>query len=192
MAVKSLSQSTVRQAPPVNSLLAGYQGNQFHHLETIRLGGTAASVEFTNLSRYSDYQHLQIRTCTLSSTAYWYTVRLNADATTSKYRSHFLRGNGSAVDSQTWDGSAGGMQLIGHTGSTTAPGVSVVDILDPFDTSKNTTLRGLTGFVGNEVVLTSGAFFDTAAINSIAIRQESTFLFVAGSRISLYGIKARA
>ena len=198
MAIKSLAQSSVRQAPPVNSMLAGYQPNAFHHLETVRLGGTAASIEFTNLARYSDYQHLQIRYVARSNygdifDAFIY--RFNNDSG-NNYTLHWLQGNGSSVTSSaiTPYGSIRDFAGVGATATANSYGAAIADILDPFDATKNTTVRVMSGKVGseNQATLASGVWLNTAAITSITIDQIFGTSFVSGSRFSLYGIKARA
>jgi hypothetical protein len=68
----------------------------------------------------------------------------------------------------------------------------VVDILDPFETSKNTTVRNLDGYtaaLGNQIRLSSGLFYKTESITSLKILLDS-FQFKSGSRFSLYGLKA--
>jgi hypothetical protein len=75
-------------------------------------------------------------------------------------------------------------------------GAHVIDILDPFETSKNTTIRNFSGLLvpGNitAVYLTSGAFLNTAAITSITFTDRLGASYSAKSRFSLYGIKATA
>lgn len=205
MAVRSLAQSTLRQSPQLNSMLAGYQPNAFHHLETVRLGGTAASIDFTNLSRYSDFQHLQIRMVSKMSESVSYPLgeaylQFNG-ITTSSYAWHWLYGQGSSVQSNAVTSTT--RALVSRITSANAPsqqfGVSVVDILDPFDTTKNTTYRALSGAEQSNgglgdlrgIHLISGLFNSTNAVTSITILPNSQS-FVAGSRFSLYGIKARA
>lgn len=195
MAVKSLAQSGLVTPNGVNSMLAGYQPNMFHHLETVRLGGNAASVEFTNLERYSDYQHLQIRAVTRNSDAVTVNgvlIRFNADSG-SNYSQHVLFGNGSSVSS-----AAGTSQTFGVIGLSTRAGdsdfgVHVTDILDPFVSNKNTTIRSAVGTIGGGtfVQLRSSAWFNTASITSIQVIQNAAN-FTSGSRFSLYGIKAKA
>jgi hypothetical protein len=199
MAVKSLAQSSLRTASSTNSMLAGYEGNQFHHLETIRLGGNAALVQFTNLARYADYQHLQIRyaarsTHTSADSAFY--VQFNGD-TASNYRHHYLTGTGSSVVSGDATSSypSGVYVGFGVTAANSAAnnfGGGVVDILDPFVTTKNTTARYLAGSTDlNRIAIGSGVWLNTAALTSLVIDDIFGNL-VSGSRFSLYGLKAGA
>lgn len=197
MAVRSLAQSSLRQSPQINSMLASYQASAFHHLETVRLGGNASSVEFTNLARYSDYQHLQIRWASRSSSSTGGVVlaQLNGD-TAANYSTHYLVGvPGTGVVSGAVTSTSNmyaGQQEISSAASG-AFGAGVIDILDPYETSKNTTLRGLAGATaGQRIILTSGNWRNTNAITSITLFADSGGIFIAGSRFSLYGIKARA
>ncbi len=196
MAVRSLAQSSIRQAPQINSMLAGYQTNQFHHLETIRLGGTAASVEFTNLARYADYQHLQIRAIIRSNgnnvDGGNLQANFNGDTTGGNYRSHFLVNSGSSIASFTVANTLLTGKAAGAVSTTGLFAGNVIDILDAFSADKNKTTRALFGHDSlPQIAFNSGLWVSTAAITSISLKLGSES-FVAGSRFSLYGIKAKA
>jgi hypothetical protein len=174
-------------------------------LETEILTGTQASVTFSSLnSTYgADYQHLQIRyvarTDKTGDPDNYLHAQFN-NVTSSSYASHQLQGNGSSVTSsalasQTYMRLANG-SLIGAGASAGAFSASVIDILDPFETTKNTTARALTGISGGVtysyvINLSSGVFLSTAAITEIDLFPLSGN-FVADSRFSLYGLKASA
>jgi hypothetical protein len=85
------------------------------------------------------------------------------------------------------DSVAGATQTAGSFGG------AVVDILDPFNTLKYTTVRFLDGQTGSfrRVSLNSGLWKNTDSITSITV-VDLYGSFVSGSRISLYGLKARA
>jgi hypothetical protein len=198
MAVKSLAQSSILQPSGVNSLLGDYEGNYFHHLETVRLGGSAASVTFSNLAQYSDYQHLQIRMLARSSRADTDSqIGLTFNDATSTYYVHQLIGTGSSVVSQ----SQTGVPYInaysvppGSTATSGAFGAAVIDLLDPFEVNKNKVIRELGGVNTasfSRVFLNSGAWFTSTAVTTIKL-QDLYGSFVSGSRFSLYGIKARS
>jgi hypothetical protein len=73
--------------------------------------------------------------------------------------------------------------------STTIPAAFVCDILDPFETTKNKTIRSLAGYgSGGNVNLYSGLWINTSALTSITILASSGN-FASASRFSLYGIK---
>lgn len=198
MGIKSLSNSSgIVNFQKHQSMLAGIELNKFHHLETVRLGSSAASVEFTNLGQYSDFQHLQIRIAARAGGATNSdNIRLRFNSDTTGYAYHYLYGDGSIVGS---GGNSNRAEILGGriTGSSSGSGifgVSVVDILDPFETTKNTTVKSLSGATdgtSNTVWLFSGVWIDTSAVNSIDLVSGEVD-FVSGSRFSLYGLKARA
>ena len=166
-------------------------------IESAILASTTPSVTFSNLDTYSStYKHLQIRGVQKTSNgAVWggSFLRINGD-TGSNYRSHNLFGNGSTVSSN--DGGSGSSInnpfVAGSTNSSVYSPV-VYDILDPYNATKNTTVR----FFGGRVVgsgeerlhLSSGLYNNTASVTSLSITGESSTNLLAGSRFSLYGIK---
>jgi hypothetical protein len=164
-------------------------------ITTTVLGTTAASVTFSGLGAYaSTYKHLQIRVAARSSDAnpgVGVYSRLNADAG-SNYRSHYLLGNGSSVLSGTVATTSGLSGIIAAAGSTANNfGVAVIDLLDPYSTTKNKTLRTLSGFTDaaqKRIDLQSSLWINTASLTSWQLIPELGNL-VAGSRFSLYGIR---
>lgn len=192
MAIRSLARSSIRQSSKVNSALTGYESNYFHHLETVRLGASASSIDFINLARYNDYQHLQIRIIGRASVAANLQIQYNDD-TGALYSAHYLEANGSSVFS-----GASVNAIFGNCGvlvseSNIFSGM-IIDILDPFDTTKNKTARSTYGAAtaGSKWMgIASNLYRNTAAITSIKLIVSGT-TFVAGSRFSLYGLKARA
>jgi len=171
-------------------------------LATEILTSSESSIEFTSLnSTYgADYQHLQIRTVTRdtrSDTGSNILFRVNG-VTTSSYAHHRLYADGSTVNSYSGVSTTSIINGVTASANSTANsfGVSVIDILDPFTTDKNTTVRTLSGTManatgGNLLVLGSGLFNSTASITSFSILPTSGS-FVTGSRFSLYGLKASA
>lgn len=197
MGIKSLSNSSgIVNFQKHQSMLAGIELNKFHHLETVRLGSSAASVEFINLGQYSDYQHLQIRAIVshTNSGGNALTLRLNND-TGNNYSYHELVGNSSAVVSNpaTSQSSMLAAVIVRQNLSNTSFGAGIVDILDAFDTTKNPTIRALSGHASTEsaVGLTSAARLNVEAITSIQLSMAGGSIG-ANSRISLYGLKVRA
>lgn len=197
MAVKSLSNSSILQPFQTNSMLGDYESNYFHHLETVRLGGSASSITFSNLARYSDYQHLQLRISGFTSVDTNVRFQLNAD-TANNYAFHNLygSGSGSAISGQV-TGTNGG--YVGYSKLTAANGnyfAAIVDLLDSFDASKYKTARVLYGNRHTStdplIMLNSSHWRNTNAINEIKFYNESGGTINTGSRFSLYGIKARS
>jgi hypothetical protein len=174
-------------------------GNAYEWLETSIVGsGGAANVSFSNLgTNYSGtYEHLQLRMALRSTrNAAADSADINFNSNTSDYRWHALRGAGSTPES--FDGGAGGsyMQaglIPGNTNVANNFGVLVVDILDPFNANKNTTIRTAWGMYGsneNFIGLYSGAWFNTSSVTSITIDCTNAN-FAQYSRFSLYGLRS--
>ena len=156
-------------------------------LETEILTGSQASVTFSSLnSTYgAGYQHLQVRMVGISPSDVSY-LRFNGVSGTS-YRNHGLRGNGSTVSSYASGAAAGQIQLSTVLATDTTY-TKVIDILDAFDSNKNTTIRALVANSNQGIELISGVFMNTSALTSILLAPFSG-TYSAGSRFSLYGLK---
>ena len=163
-------------------------------LATVTVGTAVSSITFAGIP--NTYKHLQIRMVardTGGGTYQLFGVRLNSD-TASSYAFHVLYGNGSSVDYTS--GTASTSMNIGFYadgGATSgAFGAAVIDVLDFSSSSKNTTLRCLSGVHtgGNSRggSLGSGLWNNTNAVTDIEVLARSTS-FAAGSRFSLIGIK---
>jgi len=177
-------------------------GNAYEWLETTVLTGNQATITFSNLnSTYgSTYQHLQLRmvlrTARSGQTNDTVIFNFNGDGG-SNYFYHRLRGNGSSVTSVAATNQArlevSDAVSAGNTGANIFTPV-VMDILDPFETTKNTTIRHLTGqaattyFGSGDIALWSGAWNNTAALTTITFDAIGDFL--TGSRFSLYGLRS--
>jgi hypothetical protein len=159
------------------------------------LGSTQSSITFSSLSSYSStYKHLQIRAVarsTVATTNMGYKIRFNGGASTD-YSFHRIQGNGSSVSSYgdanpTYFYISNG--IIGSTGTANAFGVTVIDFLDAFSTTKNKTMRNLNA-AQSQIALDSAGWYDTAAIDSIVMETDTGSPdFIAGSRFSIYGLK---
>jgi hypothetical protein len=163
----------------------------FELIATTILGSTTNTVIFSNLGDYStDYKHLQIRIAALpsgqESFGRWVNITFNGDTTTN-YNWHELRGTGSSVIGPSGTNDA---SMLAFTLGNGLPSPAVVDILDPYSTTKNTTIRTFSGsnVSSPEVRLTSGLYRQTTAISSIRIFAE-VHNFAADSRFSIYGIR---
>jgi hypothetical protein len=163
-------------------------------LATEILTSSAASVTFSSLGDYAaDYQHLQIRYNArlnpATGNALTFYMQYNGD-TGSNYNGHALRGNGSTVTSSSV-ASAATVDIATATGASGNFGAGVIDILDPFETSKFTTARSLSGSTGgNQIELRSHLYRNTNSITSITVGGFGSEQFTSLSRFSLYGIKA--
>jgi hypothetical protein len=167
----------------------------FQLLESTTLTSNQSSVSFTNLaSKYAaTYQHLQLRIVGVTSADADIRYRHNSD-TGNNYAFHALYGTGSSVVSGALTSTNGG--YIGFSKLTSASGNqfgAVVDFLDPFETTKNTTSRA---FYGNRhtstdplIMLNSSFWNNTSAVTSIEIYMASGTIN-STSRFSLYGLRS--
>lgn len=199
--ITRLSSSAVTQGlPKYRSMLAGNEPFAFYSLASASGNGTA-SITFSNIPQ--TYKHLQIRIIAKNSAAaggigIFYT-QFNGDSTYTNYRSHILYGNGTSAltnSNQAVDRLGCEAGYLADTASTNLYAATIVDIHDYASTTKNKTIRSITGYdgnaSGNEIIgLRSGAWFSNAAITSIKIEttDPAATFFNTGSRFSLYGIK---
>ena len=167
---------------------AGGGGGSFESIATATGTGSSGTITFSSIP--STYKHLQIRIQTLGTAAgaeTWLTL----NGSTTGYTQHKLWGNGTSVYA---DGLTGGANaLIGwYIGTeTTYPTVSIIDIHDYASTTKNKTIRGITGIDKNGsgyVGMISSLWQNTAAVNSISLVVNGTN-FATTTKIALYGIK---
>jgi hypothetical protein len=160
--------------------------------------GSNSSILFDSLATYaSTYKHLQIRYAARINLSGVNSdplvIRVNGVSTTS-YAHHQLLGTGSVVESAAGTSTTacriGRLTAVNATTNSFAAGV--IDILDPYSSTKNTTFRGLSGNTAtgdNIIALYSGLFNSTAAVNSLEMFAFSGGSFITGTRMSLYGIK---
>ena len=170
---------------------------------TVGSGGTS-TITFSSIP--STYKHLQIRSISrVTSSAAGSTVsygasallRFNSDSS-SNYWWHYVLGDGSSASA----GNSGSATTSLYVSDMAGPWAtqtantfssSVVDILDYSLTTKNKTLRALTGQDRNgygRVVFNSGSWSNSTiqAINSITMTTDGTS-FAQYSSFALYGIK---
>jgi hypothetical protein len=174
-------------------ILAGSGGvaGSYELIATEILGSAQSSVTFSSLGDYSSiYKHLQIRAVTKQTTTGGQNLRiqLNGDSG-SNYAWHYLLGNGSSVSSS--GGASANFAFAGnlpHANQTSQFGAIVLDLLDPFSTTKNKTLRALNAESSTNIWLASGLYMSTSSTTSITLFSGSGNL-TAGSRFSLYGVK---
>jgi hypothetical protein len=179
----------------------GEEASSFELIETQVLSSSAASVSFTSLGTYSStYKHLQLRFAARGSVAAVISgVRLRLGAgsldTGSNYSRHQLYGYNGSVTSYG-EGTQTSMFSGACPGSSAGSnifGAATIDLLDVFSSTKNKTVRTLSGVSAGTgtnafVTLESGAWLSTSSVQQINIFAASGD-FVSGSRFSLYGIK---
>ena len=172
----------------------------YEWLETQILNSDASSITFSNLnSTYgSTYQHLQVRATarTNHTSENLDTLAMRINNATAGYRWHTLQGTGS--------GSPTSVAQLNNTFIRTgyAPAQNntansfagiVVDILDPFETIKNKTIRSLSGMVDSSwtlINLNSASWESTNAVNTLTFLPQQGSNLKQGTRISLYGLRS--
>jgi len=160
-------------------------------LETEILTGTQASVTFSSLnSTYgADYQHLQIRGVVCQTGGLGASnaeLKLNSNSLT---EGHYLRGFSGSVSSGR--NASNAYFYINGTDASNEYSAFIMDFLDPFETTKNTTVRWLAGGAQStepSIHLGSGFWNNTAAITTIELVRS----WDVGSRFSLYGLRKAA
>jgi hypothetical protein len=177
---------------------AGEVGATYELISSTILGSSQASVIFDVSSFASTYKHLQIRLVarsdeTGSSNLRDLRIQVNADTGTN-YSSHRLRGDGSGVfsDASTSQNAIfGGAMFPRPSNPTTEYGAAIIDVLDVYSTTKNTTFRVLGGAKPtgeDQILLSSGAWLNTNALTEIKLFANAGNL-ATGSRASIYGIR---
>lgn len=149
--------------------------------------GNAGSFDFFNIPQH--FSHLQVRVYGRqysNGTAVF--AYFNGDAASTNYSQHYLMGDGATV----YAGGASNQPYFGIdlvTSSSMAAnthGVGIIDILDYTNTSKNKTIRTISGWDLNgsgRVWMWGGMWRNTNAITSLVI----TPGFSSASRADLYG-----
>jgi hypothetical protein len=174
---------------PFGILSAAGISSDYELIESQILGSSAASITFTGLGSYSGfYRHLQIRFAAQTNRASGgdgVRMRINGD-TGANYSWHEFYATPPTITS----GAATGQTYIqspmlasGSYPNQFTPGV--IDFLDAYSTTKNKTIRQLS----TDIRLTSGAWYNTAAMTSVTFFPQIAAGFQTGSRFSLYGIK---
>ena len=167
--------------------------NSYESIQTYVVGsGGTSAITFSSIP--ATYKHLQVRGIVRPATNNAdIRVTLNSDSG-SNYSRHRLIGNGASIDASGAASSAyiGIFDANGlQTGTASVFGAFVIDVLDYANTSKNKTIRVLSGNDNNgsgQVGLSSGAWLSTTATSTL------TFVMSSGniaefSSFALYGIK---
>lgn len=194
MAISRFSTSSVAQGlPKYQKLWDGTSvivTNSYESIATVT--GSTGTITFSSIP--STYKNLQIRMSAASTNgtvadAY---IRFNSDSA-GNYFCHQVRGGGGSINGQTYSYTTQNQMVItsniGQSG--TMQNGAICDILDYTNTSKNKTIRSFTGYDtngGGEIILWSGAWNNTSAINRIDITL-SGGSFYSDSIFALYGIK---
>jgi hypothetical protein len=199
MAIARVTASSLTQGlPKRRTMLAGNSvilPGSYDAIGTANGTGSSNTITFTSIP--STYKHLQLRGIVKSTTAgsSFSSTLLNFNSdSSSSYTRHIVWGDGASTyayglaNTTAW--AIGGNDLP-SAGYTNIFGAHVVDILDYANTSKNKTVRALTGCDVNgagEILLSSTVYLKTNAITSIQLVSASGN-FNQYTQYSLYGIK---
>jgi len=175
--------------------------NSYESIATTTLSSSASSVTFSSIP--ATFEHLQIRAIarkTGTGNDSFTALRFNGTGgSTFQYATHYLVGTGSTVVAGANIASPGVTDIFsivtwgsGSSMNSNVFSAGIVDILDYRSTSKNKTVRTLTGVDGNgigQVDLTSGLWFASpVAVTQIELIGNGGD-FAQYSSFALYGIK---
>lgn len=162
-------------------------------LETTVLPSTNTTVTFSNLnSTYgADYQHLQVRIAAKAQAGNaWVDLRFNGSSPTSDlYSWREIRATNAGINAYQ-DSTGNYDEALVFTMDTNGVGVCM-DILDPFVSTKKTTVRTYSGDGHTYSRLASANYQDTAVIDSFRLYFQGG-AFDTNSRFSLYGLRKAA
>jgi hypothetical protein len=171
---------------------AGGAAGDYELIATAFGTGSSGTITFSSIDQ--SYKHLQLRIVGKSTGAGTDTRLTFNGVSTSTHSAHFLQGNGAIV-------SAGASlnqpfirlySTLAQSTTTNAFAGSIIDILDYTSTTKNKTIRNLSGHTGSVdmVNLSGGQAPSSAAITSLSLVVNTAGNFYTStSRFSLYGIK---
>lgn len=181
-------------ASSISGHLTPPYSTDFYSIQTLTVdSGGASSVTFSSIP--STYTHLQIR-CNIRNTFAFDSmfIRFNGDSGSNySWKQFYGTGSGSATASygqnQTW----GLVGTLASDSSSTFNSATVTDILDYKSTSKNKTVRSISGSNNNasgNAKFISALYFATpiTAISSLTLYAENGS-FKQYSTFALYGVK---
>jgi hypothetical protein len=166
--------------------------NSFESIATFTPSGVG-TVTFSSIP--NTYKSLQVRiSCLTSSNGNVVLGRFNSDTNTS-YDNHYMGGRAQGGFNYGVLNNRTEMYLsdITAASSTTFPMVSIVDVVDYASTSKNKTVKVISGADRNltnvgGLLVGSNLWRSTSAVNSFTVYL-SGGTFSAGTTIALYGMK---
>lgn len=164
----------------------------FESIATANPSGTS-SVTFSSIS--GAYKSLQIRGITKSgqTSSADYTDILIAFNGTALTKSHRLSGDGTTVTAGSSTQNIG-VTINNHSSLVNNFNPIIIDIIDYASTTKNKTVRGISGIDSNlsyPLFLTMNSAFlnSTTAVTSITLSTASATNWISGTTFALYGIK---
>jgi hypothetical protein len=172
-------------------VVASVDPGSYFPIATTTLATTASSITFSSIP--ATYKHLQVRLSASSSISQDIFFQLNGD-TGNNYARHYMYGSGAspAAAGATVPAASGSLGYVSANTDASIFGTAIFDLLDYASTNKYKTTRSLTGYDNNSaglIVLYSGLWQNTAAVNSLTMFPNNSGLFQQYTKASLYGIK---
>jgi hypothetical protein len=167
----------------------------YESIATVTVGAGGATASFTSIPQ--TYKHLQLRfiardTYNSGGGQTDSNMYMKFNGSSSSYRNHSVYGTGSSAGAGTSTDPIAG-RITGLNSTSGVFGVGVVDILDYTSTSKNKTVRSLSGHDQNGsglIFLFSELWYATpAAITQIDLTTGNGTNFAQYSHFALYGIR---
>lgn len=175
---------------------AAGETNSFELISSSLISSPTGNFNLTNIPQ--TYKHLQVRITMRgdgSGQAFGGAFDFHPISGGSTYAQHYIKNSGTSVTS-VGNSNLGIINFADMpAGGATSNifGTVIMDILDYTSTTKNKTVRMLSGYMANtsycNIELRSGLWLETGVINDIRFRPYGVSNFVAGSRFSLYGIR---
>lgn len=199
MANTKFSTSSINQGlVKSRSMLVGnayYDPAAFFLIQRATSTGSSGTITFTSIPQ--NYKHLQIRGIFRSSETTGTNIYINLinNDSGNNYAAHRIQGDGSSASAA---GNASQPNIFAGrapgTGTTTGTmGAIILDIHDYSSTTKNKTLRMLSGQDSNNtyaglISLRSGLWQNTNAINAISFDLGAGVTFSTSTTFALYGM----
>jgi len=168
-------------------------GATYEHLTTFS-PGTASSWSINGLDAYSDYTHLHITATLQAQRNEVLFMKFNND-TGNNYSMGYIRGgDGSSANASAANYYDAGAIEFAEVMARNSEGVSIMslDILDFRSTTKQKSLRGLTGqsnATRHRIAQGLGSYQSTNAIDSIQMSIQGNYASTSETRFSIYGIR---
>jgi hypothetical protein len=205
MAVSRLSQTTLQNAfQKFNNVWDGVSavpGMDALGVQSFSTSTGTSAVYFANIPQ--TYQHLQLRCFTRqgvgSGTGGGELRMYFAGDGGNNYSWHMIEGAGGGTPTSSGSSSTSGARIglsPGNASPANIYSVTIVDILDYTNTSKNTAMKSFSVYDFNTASpatgvtdFTSSMWYNTAAITYLQVNDVQSAGFAAGSTLALYGIK---
>lgn len=178
-----------------------FSASDFELISTIRVGTSTSYVTFSNIPQ--EYKHLQLRHIARSNgangTGEHVELQFNGDTTLGNYYSlHYIMGDGASATSgvNSTVGTNGYSYNGRSAGSNLTSGIfgaGITDILDYNNTTKNKTIKILSGIEANgsgNIISGSALWISKSSITSISFYcSGGSGTHAQYTKISLYGVR---